>query len=79
MTLVRRSEIDDNLDDYEDWNSYLDAVREYPENLDIYAKVIEGCLEGWEKNKERFVPFPKDGFLALYTKLPSSTHSKKDK
>ena len=68
------------MDDFEDFEFYLDALAEIPEDLEIFAKILEEAPKGWtEHGGKEFIPFPEGGALCLYTKLPSSNHSKKDK
>ena len=59
--------------------AYLNALRQLPETTRVYARILDAPSEGWEENQDVFGPFPADGALLLYTRLPSSNHSVKDK
>ena len=62
-----------------DWMDYLNELRQLPKTTRVYAQILDAPSKGWEENQDVFGPFPGDGALLLYTRLPSSNHSVKDK
>ena len=62
-----------------EWMDYLNELRQLPKTTRVYAQVLDSPSKGWEENEDVFGPFPADGALLLYTRLPSSNHSVKDK
>lgn len=80
ITLVKVKELMENWNDPKkvpNHDFYINEVKKEPKELEIFGKVIEGPIRGWDE--EAFGPFPKEGVLIIYSKLPSSNHSLKSK
>ena len=58
---------------------YVAQLKEMPKTTNVFVKILDTAPKGWNENQDVFGPFPKDGVLLLYMKLPSSNHSVKDK
>ncbi len=57
------------------WDDFVAQCKEIPENLEIFARILDGPTAGWDP--AIFGDFPESGVLLLYTKLPSSNRSLK--
>ena len=65
--------MEDLLDEFKSHDEFLFALQQRPENLKVFARMLDKPKRGWDP--EIFGPFPRDGVLLLYTKLPSSQRS----
>ena len=77
VTLQTRREVEARIDEdpnyYATYKEYLDACIERPSELDVHARHMKDAPENWDKVK--YTPWPKDGILVIWMRLPSSNRS----
>lgn len=77
ITSTRAHELESKLDQFANYDEYIEALRQPPQDVPVFAKHLLDQPEGWDP--ACCGDFPEDGVLLLYMKLASTNQSIKSK